>query len=179
MSLSPSRPEAGEYAPFYASYVQRVPEGNLLEHLERQGRKTAALVRALPPEAAHHRYAPEKWSVVEVLGHMADAERVFAYRALRIARGDATPLAGFDEKAYVPAAGFDRRALAEVLEEFEAARRSTLALLRGFDVVAWERRGLANANPVSVRALAHIVAGHELHHLEILRTRYGVGGGQG
>ncbi len=174
MNRSPERPAADEYPPFYAGYVGHVPEGDLLARLERQSRETPARLRSLGPEAARLRYAPDKWSVIEVVGHLADSERIFAYRALRIARGDATPLAGFDQNAYVAAGNFEQRAFAEVLEEFELVRRGTLALLRSFDDAAWQRRGVANNHPVSARALAYVIAGHELHHLAILRTHYGV-----
>lgn len=166
------RPEADEYAPFYAGYVARVPEGDVVEVLERQLEGVAGFLGAIPAEREGHRYAPGKWSVREMVGHLADTERIMAYRALRIARGDATPLAGFDENAYVPPAGFDARPLASLVEEWAAVRRATLPLFRHLDAEAWTRRGTANGNAVSVRALARIIAGHTEHHLEILRTRY-------
>jgi DinB superfamily len=142
--------------------------------LEAQARKTQALLAGLSDAQAGHRYAEGKWTVRDVAGHMADAERVMSYRAMRIARGDATPLHGFDENAYVEVAGADRRPIAELAAELAAVRNATLALFRGLDAEAWRRRGAANGNPVSVRALAHIIAGHERHHVEILRTRYGI-----
>ena len=170
-----ARPEPGEYAPFYRGYVERVPDRPLLEQLARQGEETRVWLAALPAEKAGYRYAPAKWSVTEVVGHVCDSERVFAYRALRIARGDATPLPGFDENAYVPVAKFDGRSLADLVGELRTARAATLALLRSLDPDAWRRRGTANGKPVSVRALAYMIPGHERHHLDILRTRYGVG----
>ncbi len=109
------------------------------------------------------------------MGHLADVERIMAYRALRIARGDTTPLPGFDENAYVPVAGFDTRSLADLIGELRTARAATLALLRTFDADAWRRRGTASDKPVSVRAIAFMIPGHERHHVEILRTRYDVG----
>jgi hypothetical protein len=113
--------------------------------------------------------------VAEVVGHVTDAERIFAYRALRIARGDATPLASFDENAYVPAGSFDRRTLPDLLDELATVRHATLTLMRGLPAEAWARSGVASGRPVSVGALAYIIAGHELHHVAILRERYGIG----
>jgi hypothetical protein len=169
-----ARPEPGEYDAFYRGYVERVPDRPLLEHLARQGEATRAQLAAVSPEKARYRYAPGKWSVCEIVGHLGDAERVFAYRALRIARGDTTPLAGFDEKAWMTVADFDRRGLPDVLAELVAVRQATLALLRGLDEEACLRKGVANDATVSVRAIAHIIAGHELHHLAVLRERYGI-----
>jgi uncharacterized damage-inducible protein DinB len=169
-------PAAGEYAPHYAGYVARVPPGDVLARLRRQITETAALLRPLDAAKAGYRYASGKWSVIEVLGHLCDAERVFAYRTLRIARGDETPLAGFDENVYVPAGAFDRRSIADVAAEFEAVRAATVTLLGGLPQAAWTRWGVASGQRVTVRALAHIIAGHELHHVDVLRTRYEVGG---
>jgi len=169
------RPAPSEYAPHYAGYVNRVSEGEVLDHLARQIEETRALLRDLPPSRAVHRYATGKWSVAEVVGHIADAERIFAYRALRIARGDATPLAPFDENAYTPAGSFDRRTLTDLVDELTAVRQATLALFRGMPGEAFERTGIASGRTVSVRALAFIIAGHELHHVAILRERYGIG----
>ena len=143
--------------------------------VERQIAETRALLRDLPAGRAEHRYAAGKWSVAEVVGHLADAERVFSYRALRIARGDETPLPGFDENAYVPAGRFDRRPIADVVDEFTAVRHATLALLRGLPEDTLTRTGTASGYAVSARALAWIIAGHELHHRAVLRERYGVG----
>ncbi|MGH2667933.1 MAG: DinB family protein [Gemmatimonadales bacterium] len=172
MTATIARPEATEYAPFYGTYVSKVPEGDLLEALEAQRRETQALLKAIPEAKALHRYAPGKWSVKEVVGHLADTERVFCYRALRFARGDQTPLAGFDEKAYVPAGGFDARPVADLAAELDAVRRATIALLGSLDAAALARRGTADGKEVSVRALAYIIAGHERHHFAILRERY-------
>ncbi|HEX2205557.1 MAG TPA: DinB family protein [Longimicrobium sp.] len=166
------RPGADEYAPFYAGYVARVPEGDVVATLERQLDEVVRFFRDVPAEREGHRYAPGKWSVREVAGHIADTERIMAYRALRIARGDATPLPGFDENAYVPPSGFDARPLASLAEEWAAVRRATLPLFRHLDAEGWARRGTASDAAVSVRALAHIIAGHAEHHLEVLRTRY-------
>lgn len=170
-----ARPDPGEYAPFYRGYIERVPDRPLLEQLARQGEETRACLASLSAEKARYRYAPDKWSVTEVVGHVGDSERVFAYRALRIARGDTTPLAGFDEKAWMGVATFDGRGLPDVLAELVAVRQATFALLRGLDEAACVRTGVANDAAVSVRALAHIIAGHELHHVAVLRERYGIG----
>jgi len=166
------RPEPSEHAPYYGRYISLVADGDIVATLERQQVETQALLRALPANKASHRYAPEKWSVAQVVRHMADTERVFAYRALAFARGDATELPGFDENAYAEAAPFDGLPLAQVLDDVAAVRRATLTLLAGFDAQAWQRGGSANATPISLRALAWVMAGHELHHRAILRERY-------
>lgn len=174
MTAAVTRPDASEYAPYYGTYVGKVPEGDLLHILEHQHRDTQALLSGLSEAKALHRYAPGKWSVKEVVGHLTDAERVFSYRALRFARGDAKPLQGFDENAWVPAGKFDARPLADLAAEFAAVRRATIALFKSLDAAALERRGVASDNAVSVRALAYIIAGHERHHVSILHERYGV-----
>jgi len=166
------RPDATEYAPFYGTYVGKVPDGDLLELLERQRRETQNVLAGLSDTQALHRYAPGKWSIKEVVGHLMDSERVFCYRALRFARADEKPLQGFDDKAWVPAGSFDARPLADLAAELDAVRRATIALFGGFDAAALARKGTANNNEVTVRALAWIVAGHERHHVAILRERY-------
>jgi MOSC domain-containing protein YiiM len=167
------RPGPDEYGEFYARYVARVPEGtDLVALLAAQRDATSALLAAIPEARSHYRYAPGKWSIKEVIGHLSDVERIMAYRALRIARGDATPLPGFDEDAYVPYARSDDRTVGELIEEWVAARQASIALLRNLPADAWTRRGTASNKPVSVRALAFIIAGHEQHHLETLRVRY-------
>lgn len=170
-----SPPAADEYAPFYAGYVAAVRDEDVLYVLASQPEELRGLCGSLSDEEALARYAPGKWSVKEVVGHMADVERIFAYRALRVGRGDATPLAGFDENAYVPASGSDRRPVAELLDEFDAVRAATLTLFRGMPEDAWERRGVANGAPVSMRALLYVTAGHARHHLDLLRERYRLG----
>ena len=168
------RPEPSEYAPSYEAYVSKVPQGDLLTVLDQQRRDTQQLLAGLPETKALHRYAPGKWSVKEVVGHLADSERVFSYRALRFARADGLPLQGFDEQAWVPAGRFDARPLTDLAGEFAAVRGATIALFRGLDAEALARRGTANNKTVSVRALAWIIAGHERHHVGILHDRYGV-----
>jgi len=167
-----ARPGPDEYAPFYAGYVAAVPEGDVLALLARQADDVVALLQSLEPPRWHHRYAPGKWSVAEVLGHLCDAERVLAYRALRFARDDHTELPGFEENAWVPPAAFDARTPASLLAEYVAVRQATVALFHGLPPGAGERRGVANGSPVTVRALLYIVTGHERHHLRVLRERY-------
>jgi hypothetical protein len=169
-------PAADEHAPYYARYISQIPPGDVMAALEAQAITTAKLLAATPEAKGSHRYAEGKWSVKEVVGHLIDGERIFAYRALRFGRADATDLPGFDENHYVPAGKFDRRPLADLAAEFAAVRVTTLALYRGFDAEALARRGTANGQPVSVRALAAIIAGHEIHHVGLLRDRYGLQG---
>jgi hypothetical protein len=134
--------------------------------------ETLALLRGLPESVATYRYAPDKWSVNEMIGHMIDTEKIFAYRALRFARADKTPVPGYEQDDYVRNSAFNSYPLSELASELETVRRSTLYFLRHLEDEAWARRGLANNAEVSVRALAYIIAGHELHHREMLRTRY-------
>src|SRR5215218_20299 len=169
---APVRPEANEYASYYEKYVSLVPDADLVETLERQAAETLALLRALPEERGGHRYEPDKWSVRQVVGHINDGERIFSYRALAIARGERQPLPGMDQEEYMAGVDFDARTLADLLDEFEAVRASTLHLLRHLSPEAWGRRGTASDNEVTVRALAYIIAGHEAHHVGVLRERY-------
>lgn len=168
------RPAADEFPYHYVAYVDRVPETDPVDAMARQIGETAALLARVSDADALKRYAPGKWSVKEVVGHITDAERIFSYRALRFARADVTPLASFDENAFIPAGGFDRRPLPELAAELQDVRRATLSLFRGFDEAAWGRSGTASGKPISVRALAYIIAGHERHHVAILKERYGV-----
>lgn len=167
-----TRPAADEYAPYYGTYVAKVSDGDIVATLRQQVRETMALVRAIPEPGAGYRYAEGKWSIREVLGHLSDAERVFSYRALRFARGDATPLPGFDENAFIAGARFDDRTLASIAAEFEAVRASTVALFESLVPAEWTRRGTASGKEMSVRALAWVIAGHELHHRAVLQERY-------
>jgi hypothetical protein len=167
-----ARPQAGEYAPYYDRYVSLVRGDDILNTLDQQRRDTMLLLSGRDEEDGDFRYAPDKWSAKEVLGHVCDTERVFAYRALRFARADATPVAGFEQDDYVRNGPFAQRPLADLVEDFIAVRRATLSLLRNLDEAAWPRRGVANKNEVSVRALAYIIAGHELHHRRILEEKY-------
>ncbi len=165
-----------EYAPYYARYVSHVAGRDVSAILDSQPAELRELIEPLTEEDGGARYEPGKWSVKEVLGHIADTERVMSYRLLRVARGDATPLPGFDQDPYVAAARSDTRTLASLLSELEAVRAATLTLARSLGEEAWARRGTASGQAVSARALAHIVAGHWAHHVQILRERYGLGG---
>jgi hypothetical protein len=168
-------PQDGEFDPYYAQYINRVPAGaDIVALLAEQRESTAAMLAGVPEERGSFRYQPTKWSIKEVIGHLSDSERIFAYRALRIARGDETPLAGFDENAYVPMARFDDLDLDSLIEEWVAVRKASVAMFGGLPPEAWARKGTANGVAISVRALAYIIAGHERHHLDTLRTRYGI-----
>lgn len=167
-----ARPGTDEYAPYYGTYIGKVPDGDLRAMLASQLAETLALIRSIPESRGGHRYAPDKWSIKGVLGHLADSERIFSYRALRIGRGDTTPLPGFEQDDYVPMGNFDARTLRDLADELAAVRQATLHLFAHLDQAAFERRGTASGKPVSVRALAYIIAGHELHHVGILKTRY-------
>jgi hypothetical protein len=172
MTCTPHRPPAGEYAPYYERYISLVPEGNILETIEQQRRDTILLLSCRREQDGDFRYALDKWSVKEVVGHVNDSERIFAYRALRISRNDATPVEGFEQDDYVRNAPFATSTLPDLIEDFIAVRRATVSLLRNLDEAMWLRRGVANKNEVSVRALAWTIAGHELHHRRILEEKY-------
>ncbi|MGA7319738.1 MAG: DinB family protein [Candidatus Sulfotelmatobacter sp.] len=167
-----ARPQPVEYAPYYGRYISLVEGEDILGTLDQQRRQSMMLLSGRNENDGEFRYAPDKWSAKEVLGHICDAERVFAYRALRISRADATPLEGFEQDDYVRNGPFAHRPLTDLVEEFIAVRRATLSLLRNLDEAAWMRRGTANKNEVSVRGIAYIIAGHELHHRRILEEKY-------
>jgi hypothetical protein len=170
--MKPERPSEKEYAPFYSGYVGLVPETDIVPVLRQQPLELEAFARDVPRDGESFRYGPEKWSIREVFGHMNDGERVFGYRLFCISRGEQAALPGFDEKTYVSAAGYDRRALKDLVADFSRLRDSNVALLESFDEPAWLRSGNANGSPVSVRALSYIMAGHVRHHLGVLRSRY-------
>ncbi len=167
-----ARPQPGEYAPYYERYISLVQSDDILNTLDQQRREMMLLLSCRDDDEGDFRYASDKWSAKEVLGHICDTERVFAYRALRISRADTTPLEGFEQDDYVRNGPFAHRPLADQVEDFIAVRRATLSLLRNLDEAAWMRRGVANKNEVTVRALAYIIAGHELHHRRILEEKY-------
>jgi len=166
-----ARPAADEHAAYFGRYVERVPDGDLVALLREQIVETAALLRR-SRDRADFAYAPGKWTLKQVVGHLADVERVMAYRALWIARNDMTPLPGFDENAWVDNARFGARSLDDLLEEFEITRASTVQLASHLDAEEFARRGTSNGNPMSVRALFYIIAGHERHHVALFRERY-------
>lgn len=171
-SFSIARPQPGEYAPYYDRYIALVEGDEILNTLDRQRRQAMLLLSGRDEEDGNFRCAPGKWSAKEVLGHVCDTERIFSYRALRISRGDRTPIEGFEQDDYVRNGPFTGRALSDLVEEFIAVRRATISLLRNLDEPAWLRRGVASKNEVTVRALAYIIAGHELHHRRILQEKY-------
>src|SRR5687768_7505397 len=168
------RPGADEFAPYYSRYIERVPDGSLVDLLDEQLPQVLDLLEDVDESRAGFRYEEGKWSIRQVIGHLADTERIMAYRALRIARGDSTPLPGFDEGPYVDRANFDQRSLLSLVDEWATVRRATQVLFEGLDPAAGDRRGTASDNPVSVLALGCIIHGHVEHHLGILRERYGV-----
>lgn len=172
MSHLSQRPAPAEHAPYYARYIDLVSDGDILKTLESQAAATGSLLRPIEEERSLYRYAPGKWSIREVIGHVTDAERVFAYRALAFSRGDSCRLPSFDENAYVQTGGFDRVPMRELVDGFVAVRRSTLALLRAMPDEAWDYIGVASDNAISVRALAFVMAGHELHHIRVVREHY-------
>ncbi len=166
-----TQPQPGDYPPFYARYVNLAPEGDVLGAMAAQAPVTrAALLRFA--DRPDFRYAPDKWSVKQVAGHMADTERVFGFRALWFARADQSPLPGFEQDDWMAASDFGAQTLEDLLDGFEAARTSNLFVLRQLTPEAWERRGIANGQPFTVRAYAHGMLGHERAHLQILAERY-------
>jgi hypothetical protein len=174
-AIAVERPGEGEFAPFYASYIAAVPGiSDAVGQLGAQSDQLAAMIAPLSDAQAGYRYAEGKWSIKEVVGHLADAERIFSYRLLRIGRGDATPLPGFDENAYVPAGEFDRRTVSDILEEWIAVRSATACLVGGLPPEAWKRRGMANGKDVSARAILYVMLGHVDHHRRMLEERYGL-----
>ena len=171
-ATAPSKPQANEYAEYYGRYVSLVPEGDVVETLARQGRETLELLRSIPESRAGHAYEPGKWTIKQLVGHVIDGERIFAYRALAIARGERANLPSMEQDEYMEHARFDERTLESLCEEFDLVRRANVLMMRGFDADAWARRGVASDNEVTVLALAYVIAGHELHHVNVLRAKY-------
>lgn len=167
-------PAADEYAEFYANYVRLTSGVDLRKVLRGQVPALREACSKLSDDDALARYAPGKWSVKQVLGHLVDSERVFSYRLFRIGRGDPTPLASFDENPYVEAGNYDDRPLGSLLDELDTCRAATLHLVDSMSPAGWERRGTASGQPVTARAIAHMLAGHVEHHVRLLRERYGV-----
>jgi len=166
------RPLATDYAAYYEKYVSLITGTDILAILEAQQLVMSQLLGARSEREGNFRYAADKWTVKEVVGHIIDTERIFAYRALRISRNDKTPCEGFEQDDYVKNGNFNERTLVDLGEEFAQVRSASLALFLGLDGDAWQRRGTANKNEVTVRALAYITAGHELHHRRILEEKY-------
>ena len=166
------RPTPEEYAPYFETYISKVPDGDILDTLEEQTSETLDMLEAIPEDRQLFSYAPGKWTIKQVVGHIIDCERVFSYRLLRIARNDQTPLPGFEQDDFVAAADSNSRDWEDLLEEYESVRMSTLSLVRQIQPEWWSRMGNASGNKLTVRAAAFIIAGHELHHLKILHELY-------
>ncbi|WP_318503478.1 DinB family protein [Bacillus sp. T3] len=164
--------QPNEYAPYYQPYISLVPEGDIIQILEEQINETTALLQGLSDEQALLRYAAGKWSVKEVIGHIADTERIMSFRLLSVARGETAALPGYDDNLYVENGKFERQSVIELLENFAAVRKSTLHLLKSLPEEAFLRRGNANGFEVSARAIAFIMAGHERHHRKLIEERY-------
>lgn len=167
-----TKPAAGEYAPYYGTYIGKVQPDNLMEALHLHTEKFTAFIQSIPEAKANYAYGPDKWTVKEVLLHIIDAERIFAYRALRFARNDNTELPGFDEDKYVPQSNAGARTLTSLAEEFAAVRQATLMLFHSFDETAFMRTGIASNKPMSVRALGFVIIGHAEHHRLVMEERY-------
>jgi hypothetical protein len=167
-----SRPDASEYFEYYGKYIQLVPENDVLQAMASQIDRTIGYLRSLPASAGDKRYAPNKWSVKEVIGHVIDIERVFGSRALFFARETPGPLPGIEQDDWMKVVAFNSRSVADLAEELESVRRSSLHFFRSLDEKAWMRKGIASNREFTVRAIAYIIVGHERHHLEILKTRY-------
>lgn len=167
-----ARPAPTEYAPYYAQYVDMLPEGNILDILQSQHRDTQQLLAAVGETGGDFRYAPGKWSLKQVIGHLCDSERVFAYRALVFARNDRSPLPSMEQDDYVQQSNFEGRTLLSIANEFASIRAATLSLFHSVDGDMWMRRGTANNVEFTVRAMPYIIGGHELHHMAVVRTRY-------
>jgi len=174
--MSARRPAPDEHDPYYSTYIDKVPDGDIVETLRSGGAEAVARLRAVPGELETFRYAPGKWSIREAVGHVVDVERMFSFRALHMARADPAPLPGMDQEVWSAASNAGERTLAALADELAAVRAATVALFGSLDEAAWSRRGVASGLEVSVRALAWIVAGHELHHRRILEERYQAGG---
>ena len=172
--MAQARPQDHEFAQFYAGYVALVPEDDILDVLTKQIDIFRAIAKAVPPERETFAYAPDKWTIRQVFGHISDGERVFGHRAFCIARGEQASLPGFDEQAYMAESGCNTCPLPDLVEELVQVRHVNLTLLRKLPPEGWRRMGVANGNPVSVMALAYMLAGHARHHLGVLRDRYGV-----
>lgn len=167
-----STPDPSEYAPYFGRYIALVHDKDIINILGQQINATLTFLRSLPDSKGDYRYAPDKWNVKEVLTHMIDCERVFAYRALSFSRNDAAPLPGFEQDDWMKATALDGIPLKYLVNEFEHLRQSNLSFFRHLSQEAWMRRGTASGNPFTVRALAYVIAGHELHHLHILKSQY-------
>lgn len=172
IKMKPSQLQPNEFAPFYADYIKAVDEVDLLEGLENSMQDFDAFILQIPTEKHEYRYAEGKWTIKDIVQHLIDAERIFAYRALRIARKDQTPLPGFEENDYVDAAFANQRTLSELMEEFKLIRKTTFLLFKTFSDEQLLQTGTASEKPVSVRAIGFITIGHQMHHQKVIRERY-------
>lgn len=166
------RPSPAEHGSYFGRYIRLVPEGDIIRLIETQAEDTLALFDEISEEQACYRYALEKWSIKEIVGHLVESEQIFVYRALRFSRNEQVPLPGFDQDAYVEAARFDRQPFRALVDEFRAVRKATVLFFQGVSDEMMERTGIASDTTLSVRAVAYILAGHERHHVAILRERY-------
>jgi hypothetical protein len=171
-----TRPTPDEFAPFYAGYIARVPESDPLPALEAQPAELLTIADRIAPEDELSRYAPDKWTIRQMFGHLIDTERVMGYRAFCIGRGETKPLPGFDQEVYVARASSDERPVKELAHEFAAVRHANLWTIRRWTDEQWDRAGNANGKDVTARAVAYIMVGHVRHHLTLLRERYGLVG---
>jgi uncharacterized damage-inducible protein DinB len=171
-AIHTTRPAAGEFLPYYGTYIDQVPDGDIVESMNRQLSDTLSLIRSLDESDGDKRYAPEKWSIREIIGHVIDAERIFVYRALRFSRADPTPVPGFDENMFAANAPYSKVSLSDLADELEHVRRSSAQFFSHLDEEVMSRRGNANGHEISVRALAWILTGHDIHHVKVIRTRY-------
>lgn len=166
------KPLPADYASFYQKYVNLVPQGDIVALLQQSKDEMLAFLQTLEPSKWDFRYAEGKWSVRELLLHMIDTERIFSYRALRIARNDQTPLPGFDQDTYVPFSNATNRSWTSLISEYAAVREATIQLYNNFTPEMWQHTGISNHHPISTLALAHITYGHERHHLNVLQQKY-------
>ena len=166
------RPKADEHLPYYSLYIDRVPDGDVIATLEKQIPETIEFLRSIPEDRADYQYAPGKWTPRQIVGHLSDGERVFQYRAWRFSRADTTPVPGFDENHYVDHAPFQNVSMSDLIDEFEQMRKASVHMFRNMDEDSMSRRGSANGAEITVRALAWIMAGHETHHMQVLREKY-------
>ena len=166
------RPNANDYAPYYENYIQLIKEDNIIKVLQEQNKETQDVLNSFSGHRGNYRYADGKWTVKEVVGHLLDTERIFAYRALCIARGEKKSLIGFDQNDYVIEGNFNKRELFDLNYEFRLLRESNLLLFRTFSEGMLQKRGFANESSVTVLAILFIIAGHEKHHIKILQERY-------
>lgn len=166
------RPESSEYNPYYETYIGKVKGDYFIQNLKEQKFETLAVLSKLTDKDWNHKYAPEKWTVKEVMMHIMDTERIFAYRALRVARNDGTPMPGFDQNDYVPFYNATQRSGSSIMAEYESIRNSTISLFENLSDDDYGRRGEASGSPVSSLSLGYMIAGHEIHHVQLLHERY-------